>query len=81
MAPHSRFLPAPRGATSPRTTAGAPVRLPWWAVVLPALAFAVLLAVVAQGGGHAEAVAASQPLTEIAGHLRGVLPPSLAGLL
>ncbi|WP_328722460.1 hypothetical protein OHT52_25130 [Streptomyces sp. NBC_00247] len=41
-------MPAP---TNPRPArgpaAGSPVRLPWWAVVLPVLAFAALLLVMA----------------------------------
>ncbi|MFD6426692.1 hypothetical protein [Streptomyces sp. NPDC060198] len=44
----------PRRARGP--AAGAPVRLPWWAVALPVLAFAALLLVMA---GPEQAHAAS----------------------
>lgn len=38
----------------PATTGGAGMRLPWWALALPALAFVTLLALVLNpSGGHA----------------------------
>ncbi|MEE1941510.1 hypothetical protein V1L54_19210 [Streptomyces sp. TRM 70361] len=53
---------APTGRPSRRTAGrGAATRLPWWAVALPALAFAVLLSLAA-GGGDAEAAESSTHL-------------------
>ncbi|WP_406448672.1 hypothetical protein OG782_07825 [Streptomyces sp. NBC_00876] len=48
-------MPAPAHNRSTRPdTAGVDVRLPWWAVALPAVAFAVLLLLIA-GPGQAHA--------------------------
>ncbi len=73
MAPHSPSLPAPGAHPSPP-------HLPWWALVLPAVAFSALLAMVASGG-HPDPAGAAQPLAELAGHLRGLLPQAIANLL
>ncbi len=73
MAAHSRLLPAAT-VRRPRPTPAA-ARLPWWALALPAAAFALLL--VAAGGGH-PAAAAGQPLTGLVLHLRALLPHGLA---
>jgi hypothetical protein len=58
-----------------RAVAGTGTRLPWWALVLPALAFAALLTLTASGG---HAAADASPLTGLLAHLREVLPPSLS---
>ncbi|GHF03652.1 hypothetical protein ACWDSD_18980 [Streptomyces spiralis] len=40
----------------PATTGGVDMRLPWWALALPALAFLTLLALILNpSGGHASA--------------------------
>ncbi|MET4923979.1 hypothetical protein P3L51_16680 [Streptomyces sp. PSRA5] len=50
-------MPAPTHTRSHRPSAhGVDIRLPWWAVVLPALAFAALLLLMA-GPGQAAASA------------------------
>lgn len=73
MAAHHR-PPRPAGARP------GPARLPWWAVALPAAAFAVLLAAAARTG-HTDPVAAARPLTELLGRLRGVFAHALADRL
>ncbi len=57
---------APRSTVRSAHPMAAPVskRLPWWAVVLPALAFAALLAV-ATGSAHADAGAAGVPVAQL----------------
>ncbi|WP_252396018.1 hypothetical protein [Streptantibioticus parmotrematis] len=86
MAAHSHILSAageaPRSArrTASGTPAGRPARLPWWGVVAPVIAFVTLLAVVA-GPAHADPAAAGQPLADLLGHVRDLLPQSLANLL
>ncbi len=72
MAADGHFLLVPRG--TPRAAPPAPARLPWWALALPALAFAALLAVVVATGGQHGPVAAAPPLADLAAHLRGLLP-------
>ncbi|MEV8563995.1 hypothetical protein AB0436_00120 [Streptomyces sp. NPDC051322] len=43
-------------SSHPRTRGGVEVRLPWWAVALPAIAFAALLLLIsAPGQAHAAA--------------------------
>ncbi|MFD3453476.1 hypothetical protein ACFWVC_15000 [Streptomyces sp. NPDC058691] len=64
---------APRPRTARAAAGGAAqTRLPWWAVVLPALAFAALLAFVA-GPGAADASAA-EPAARLFTRLAEVLP-------
>ncbi|MGW1229478.1 hypothetical protein [Streptomyces sp. NPDC001478] len=48
--------------------AGVEVRLPWWAVVLPALAFAALLLLMA-GPGEAHAASGEPAISRLLGHL------------
>jgi hypothetical protein len=55
---------------SPRTQAQ--TRLPWWAVALPALAFAALLALVAAPGGADPS--AAEPVAHFLGRIGDVLP-------
>ncbi|HZG02662.1 MAG TPA: hypothetical protein VE546_03615 [Streptomyces sp.] len=55
MTAHARTRPTRRPEAG-----GVDARLPWWAVVLPAIAFAVLLALTA--GGEAGAAESSQHL-------------------
>ncbi|WP_269854537.1 hypothetical protein [Streptomyces sp. RPT161] len=57
-----------------------PTRLPWWAVALPAIAFAGLLALVADPA-HAAAPVPAQPLDELLGRLTELLPRLLSHLL
>ncbi|MEU1628944.1 hypothetical protein ABZ746_27240 [Streptomyces sp. NPDC020096] len=73
-APHIQ----PRSA-HPRAT-GVPARLPWWAVALPAIAFAVLLAMVA-GPAHAASSVPTQPLDQLLGRLSELLPRLLSHLI
>ncbi|MEU1620584.1 hypothetical protein ACFZAU_39005 [Streptomyces sp. NPDC008238] len=62
-------------AARPAAGRGTQTRLPWWALALPALAFAALLALVA-GPGAAEASAA-----EPVGQLLHTVGEGLPGLL
>lgn len=68
--PRAAASPAVRGAGAERTGGGdgasagpggpgAQTRLPWWALALPALAFAVLLALFTGGGADASTAASS----------------------
>jgi hypothetical protein len=52
--------------------AQAQTRLPWWAVVLPALAFAALLALVAAPGGADPS--AAEPVAHFLGRISDALP-------
>jgi hypothetical protein len=54
--------------------AAAQTRLPWWAVALPVVAFAVLLALLSGGAAHASTAASG-------GDLFGRLAAVLGGLL
>jgi hypothetical protein len=74
MAAHGQVLPTTAGRRRPSPPAVP--RLPWWALALPALAFALLLAVVA-AGGHSGA-SATPPLADLVGHLRDLLPRVLS---
>jgi hypothetical protein len=71
MAADGHFVPAP-GTRQRRSTApaGPGARLPWWALLLPALAFSALLAVTAAGGQVGAAAG-------LLGHVRDVLPHAL----
>ncbi|WP_434588339.1 hypothetical protein [Streptomyces sp. A5-4] len=53
---------------------GVEMRLPWWAVVLPAIAFAVLLVLIA-GPGQAQAASGDPAVT----HLMERIQQSLSG--
>ncbi|MFD7865472.1 hypothetical protein [Streptomyces sp. NPDC057682] len=53
-------------------TAGVEVRLPWWAVVLPSLAFAALLLLVV-GPGEAHAASGDPAIGRLLGHLVALL--------
>ncbi|MGW0085592.1 hypothetical protein [Streptomyces sp. NPDC003393] len=56
----------------PATTGGVDMRLPWWALALPALAFVALLALILNpSGGHA---APSDPaITRLVQHAQTLL--------
>ncbi|MEU1124211.1 hypothetical protein ABZ371_11740 [Streptomyces sp. NPDC005899] len=62
--------------TQTRTHRAAPdtveIRLPWWAVVLPALAFAALLLLIA-GPGQAQAAAGDPAVGRLLGRLLDLL--------
>jgi hypothetical protein len=69
-----------RTARSPHpVTAPGPTRLPWWALVLPVLAFAALLTLVG-GSAHADSGAFTGPLGRIPAGLVGALVHLLAHL-
>ncbi|MFS0691961.1 hypothetical protein [Streptomyces nitrosporeus] len=61
-------MPAPTHTRTPRTAPkdAAEVRLPWWAVALPALAFAALLMLIA-GPGQAHAAVGDPALGRLLG--------------
>ncbi|HWU11648.1 MAG TPA: hypothetical protein VN520_35755 [Streptomyces sp.] len=48
-------------------------RLPWWAVALPALAFAALLLLIAEPG-QAHAAAGDPAIGRLLGHILGLVP-------
>ncbi|QNE78159.1 hypothetical protein F0344_29330 [Streptomyces finlayi] len=50
------------------------VRLPWWAVVLPALAFAALLLLIV-GPGEARAATGDPALGRLLAHIMDLLSP------
>ncbi|MFE9727677.1 hypothetical protein ACFYQ5_29960 [Streptomyces sp. NPDC005794] len=54
-------------------TAVADARLPWWAVVLPALAFAALLLLIVEPG-QAHAAAGDPAIGRLFGHILGLMP-------
>ncbi|GAA2409133.1 hypothetical protein GCM10010420_41970 [Streptomyces glaucosporus] len=62
---------APSRTDRRRTAGSADTRLPWWAVALPAAAFAVLLALTA--GGEASAAEPPQSLVRLLEYLRQLL--------
>ncbi|RPK41757.1 hypothetical protein [Streptomyces sp. ADI93-02] len=49
------------------------VRLPWWAVALPAVAFAALLLLIVEPG-TAHAAEADPAVGRLLGHILGLLP-------
>ncbi|MFJ8862840.1 hypothetical protein ACIRD8_31005 [Streptomyces sp. NPDC102451] len=49
------------------------IRLPWWAVALPAVAFAALLLLIVEPG-QAHAAAADPAVGRLLGHILGLLP-------
>lgn len=74
QSPHLYTRQTPAVAPGPEKTGPVQTRLPWWAVVLPAVGFAALLALLSAGSTHASAAA---PGTDALGRLAA----SLAGLL
>lgn len=52
---------------------GVEVRLPWWAVVLPALAFAALLLLIVDPG-QAHAATGAPAIGRLLGHVLGLMP-------
>jgi uncharacterized membrane protein len=59
---------------------GTDIQLRWWAVALPAAAFAALLALLASGAGadaaaHAPAGEGQHPVTQFVQHVQGVWLP------
>lgn len=50
------------GGTSCAPSAGVQTRLPWWAVALPAVAFAALLALLSGGSAQADTAASGADL-------------------
>ncbi|MEU2025398.1 hypothetical protein ABZ565_25105 [Streptomyces sp. NPDC016469] len=60
-------MPARTHTTRPEPS-GVDVRLPWWAVVLPAVAFAALLLLVA-GPGQAQAATGGSAAGQLLRHL------------
>ncbi|MEU3986230.1 hypothetical protein AB0F77_40290 [Streptomyces sp. NPDC026672] len=61
---HTRPHPAPRG--------GVDIRLPWWALALPALAFVVLLALILNPS-DARAATGDPAVAQLVQHLRHVV--------
>ena len=61
-----------------RTATGAQTRLPWWAVALPVLAFAVLL-ILLVGGGRADAADQQGPAHRPVAHVLDGFEQVLAG--
>jgi hypothetical protein len=68
----------PTAASGRPASGSVQTRLPWWAVVLPALAFAALLALLS--GGTADASAA-EPATDLLARLTAALPDLLHHVL
>jgi anti-sigma-K factor RskA len=62
-----------------QTARQAQTRLPWWALALPALAFAALLALVA-APAHADPSAA-EPLVHLLGRITQAIPDLLRQVL
>lgn len=59
---HQRSRPADGGAARTGRAAGAQTRLPWWAIALPVVAFATLLALLGGGPAHASTAASGGDL-------------------
>ncbi|MCQ4083368.1 hypothetical protein NGB36_22870 [Streptomyces sp. RB6PN25] len=68
MSPRPALTSAHSNAPAPRPT----TRLPWWAVALPALAFAALLTLVT-GSGHGGSAPAAESLAQFTGRLHELL--------
>jgi sirohydrochlorin ferrochelatase len=80
QSPHLYARQAASGTRTPaaRRAEGVQTRLPWWAVVLPALAFAALLALISAGSADASTAAPagdvlSRAVTALPDLLRHVL--------
>lgn len=80
QSPHLYTRQAGTGTQTPaaRKAEGVQTRLPWWAVALPALAFAALLALIS--GGSADASAAA-PAGDVLSRLLTALPDFLRHVL
>ncbi|MCX5413468.1 hypothetical protein [Streptomyces sp. NBC_00059] len=65
-------MPAPTRTHRPATDT-VEVRLPWWAVALPAVAFAALLLLILEPG-QAHAAASDPAIGRLVGHFLGLLP-------
>ena len=66
-------MPAPPHTSSPRPASGTvEVRLPWWAVVLPSLAFAALLLLIV-GPGRAHAATGDPAIGQLLGWILDLL--------
>jgi hypothetical protein len=80
QSPHLYERQARPAAGEPGTgkAAAAQTRLPWWAVALPVLAFAVLLAVLSGGSAHASG---AQSGADLIGRLVTVLGDLMDHLL
>jgi len=57
QSPHLYTRQTPATAPGPAKAGPVQTRLPWWALVLPALAFAALLALLSAGSADASAAA------------------------
>ncbi|MFE4216460.1 hypothetical protein [Streptomyces sp. NPDC056844] len=67
-------MPARTHIRTPRpATDTVEVRLPWWAVALPAVAFAALLLLIVEPG-QAHAAEAGPAVGRLLGHILGLLP-------
>ncbi|WP_329141383.1 hypothetical protein OG552_07485 [Streptomyces sp. NBC_01476] len=76
MTTQSPHLCARRGgpaAPGPEKAARVQTRLPWWAIALPAAAFATLLALLSAGPADASALPAGDTLTHLATALGALL--------
>ena len=80
QSPHLNSRQAGTGAKTPaaRSGDGVQTRLPWWAVTLPALAFATLLALIS--GGRADASTAA-PAGDVLSWVTTALPDLLRHVL
>lgn len=80
QSPHLYTRQAATGAEAPagRGTDGVQTRLPWWAVALPVLAFAALLALIS--GGSADASTAA-PAGDVLSRFATALPDFLRHVL
>jgi hypothetical protein len=80
QSPHLHARQAGIGAQAPaaRRADGVQTRLPWWALALPALAFAALLALIS--GGSADASTAA-PAGDVLSRLVTGLPDLLRHIL
>ncbi|MCS0637240.1 hypothetical protein NX801_16530 [Streptomyces sp. LP05-1] len=61
-------------ARTHRSTPGADIRLPWWALALPALAFTVLLALITTGAGGAPAPVGDPAMGRVLEQVHHTLP-------
>ncbi|WP_406150248.1 hypothetical protein [Streptomyces sp. NBC_01012] len=71
-------MSAPTHTQTRRATDAVDVRLPWWAVALPGLAFAALLLLIMDPGqAHAAAGGSSiggSAIVQLLGHILGLMP-------
>jgi hypothetical protein len=66
------------GAPAARRTGDVQTRLPWWAVALPSLAFAALLALLSAGGADASTAA---PAGDVLSRIAAALPQLIRHVL